>query len=177
MPAESLAFRLLLAIVSVLSYAVLVQFAPLIEAIDGVPHLNTAFHLVVGATFGAFVLAPYARAPRRGLRGVLLALAAAGIYYSAIRFVVDGPASLDALASFVIAGSAAALLCGLAVALTAPQPFWRRTALLLLVAGAVGGASFALKVTFDPDLVIGHAVWQLLTCFGLYLGQRGPPAK
>ena len=175
MPAESLAFRLLLAVVSVLSYAVLVQFTPLIEAIEGVPHLNTAFHLLIGAIFGAFVLAPYARAPRRGLRGILLALAAAAIYYAAIRFVVDGPASLDALDSFVIAGSAAALLSGLAVALIAPQPFWRRTAVLLLVAGAVGGASFALKVSFDPDLVIGHAVWQLLTCFGLYLGQRGSP--
>lgn len=126
MPAESLAFRLLLAVVSVLSYAVLVQFTPLIEAIEGVPHLNTAFHLLIGAIFGAFVLAPYARAPRRGLRGILLALAAAAIYYAAIRFVVDGPASLDALDSFVIAGSAAALLCGLAVALIAPQPFWRR---------------------------------------------------
>src|SRR5262245_35945197 len=106
MPSDSLAFRLLLAVVSTLSYAVLVQFAPLIEAIDGIPHLNTAFHLLVGAIFGAFVLSPYARVPRRGLRGVLLALAAGGIYYAAIRFVVDGPASLDALASFVIAGSA-----------------------------------------------------------------------
>ena len=177
MSSDSLVLRLLLAVVSVLAYAVLVQFAPLIDAIDNVPHLNTAFHLVVGATFGAFVLAPYARAPRRGLRGVLLALAAAGIYYAAIRFVVDGPAGLGALASFVIAGSAAALLCGLAVALLAPQAFWRRTAVLLLVAGAVGGASFALKVTFDPDLVICHAVWQLLTCFGLYLGQRGLPTR
>ena len=175
MPAESLAFRLLLAIVSVLAYGVLVQFTPLIEAIEGVPHLNTAFHLLVGAIFGAFVMAPYARAPRRGLRGVLLALAAGGIYFAAIRFVVDGPASLDALASFVISGSAAALLCGLAVALIAPQAFTARTAVLLLVAGATGGLSFALKVTFDPDLVISHAVWQVLTCFALFLGQRGSP--
>ena len=175
MPSDSLAFRLLLAIVSVLAYGVLVQFTPLIEAIEGVPHLNTAFHLLIGAIFGAFVMAPYARSPRRGVRGVLLAVAAGGIYYAAIRFVVDGPASLDALASFVIAGSAAALLCGLAVALIAPQSFAIRTAVLLLVAGATGGASFALRVTFDPDLVIGHAVWQLLTCFALYLGQRSAP--
>ena len=175
MPSDSLAFRLLLAIVSILTYAVLVQFAPLIEAIDGVPHLNTAFHLVVGAIFGAFIMGPYARGPRRNLRGLMLAVAAGAIYYAAIRFVVDGPASLDALASFVIAGSSAALLCGLAVALIAPRAFSRCAALLLFVAGAAGGASFALKVTFDPDLVIGHAVWQLLTCLALYLGQPRRP--
>ena len=174
MPSDSLAFRLLLAIVSVLAYAVLVQFAPLIEAV-GIPHVNTSFHLVVGVIFGALVMAPYARAPRRGPRGLLLAFAAGGIYYAAIRFVVDGPARLDALASFVVAGSCAALLCGLVVALIAPRVFSRRAALLLFVSGAAGGASFVLRVTFDPDLVIGHAVWQLLTCLALYLGEPGGP--
>jgi hypothetical protein len=171
MPADSLAFRLLLAVVSTLSYAVLVQFSPVIEAIDGVPHLNTAFHLVVGALFGAFVMAPYARMPRRLARGALLAVSAGGIYYAAIRFVVDGPAGLDALQSFVIAGSAAALLCGLLVSLVAPRAFGLRLAALLVVAGAAGGAAFALRISFDPDLLIGHAAWQLLTCVALYLGE------
>ena len=62
--------------------------------------------------FGAFVLAPYAGASRRVLRGIALAVAAAAIYYAAVRFVVNAPAGLDALATFVLAGAGAALLCG-----------------------------------------------------------------
>ena len=73
--------------------------------------------------FGALVMAPYARAPRRLLRGIALAIAAAAIYYGAIRFVVDVPIGLDAMATFMIAGAGAALLCGLAVAVIAPQAF------------------------------------------------------
>lgn len=167
-----LAFRILLAIVSVVAYAVLVQLSPFVEAIDGVPYLNTGFHLAVGATFGAFVMVPYARAPRRLLRSLLLAGAAAAIYYAAIRFVVDGPAGLDALASFAIAGAGAALLCGIAVAAIAPQMFDLRLGALLLVAGAVGGAAFDVKVSYDPNLLLGHAAWQLLTCLALVFGSR-----
>ena len=167
-----LALRLLLAIVSIVSYAVLVQLSPFVEAIDGVPFLNTAFHLVVGASFGAFVMVPYARAPRRLLRSLLLAGAAAATYYAAIRFVVDGPAGLDALASLVIAGAGAALLCGLAVAAITSQSFDLRLGALLLFAGAVGGAAFDVKVSYDPNLLIGHAAWQLLTCLALFFGSR-----
>jgi hypothetical protein len=169
---NALAFRLLLAIVSIIAYVVLVQLSPFVMAIDGVPHLNTAFHLVVGATFGAFVMVPYARAPRRLLRSLLLAGGAAAIYYAAIRFVVDGPAGLDALASFAIAGAGAAFLCGIAVAAIAPLPFKLRLGALLLVAGAVGGAAFDVKVSYDPNLLLGHAAWQLLTCLALFFGSR-----
>ena len=167
------ALRMLLAIASIVAYAVLVQLSPFVEAIDGVPYLNTGFHLVVGATFGAFVMVPYARAPRRLLRSLLLAGAAAAIYYAAIRFVVDGPAGLDALTSFAIAGAGAALLCGIAVSAVAPQTFdLRLGALLLLIAGAVGGAAFDVKVSYDPNLLLGHAAWQLLTCLALIFGSR-----
>jgi hypothetical protein len=169
---DALAFRLLLASVSIIAYVVLVQLSPHIEAIDDVPYLNTAFHLVVGATFGAFVMVPFARAPRRLLRSLLLAGAAAGIYYAAIRFVVDGPPGLDALASFAIAGAGAALLCGIAVAVIAPQSFTLPLGALLLVAGAVGGAAFDVKVSYDPNLLLGHAAWQLLTCLALFFGSR-----
>ena len=169
---QSLAFRLLLALASIVAYAVLVQLTPVFESFDGVPYVNTIFHLVVGAVFGALVMAPHARAPRRLLRGIALAIAAAAIYYGAIRFVVDVPIGLDAMASFMIAGAGAALLCGLAVALIAPQAFNLRVAVLLLVAGAAGGAVFDIRVSFDPNLLLGHAAWQLLTCLALHLGLR-----
>jgi hypothetical protein len=174
MSSDSLALRLLLAIASIVAYAMLVQLSPFVEAIDGVPYLNTAFHLVVGATFGAFVMVPYARAPLRLLRSLLLAGAAAVVYYGAIRFVVDGPAGLDALTSFAIAGAGAAFLCGVAVAAIAPRLFDLRLGALLLVAGALGGAAFDVKLSYDPNLLLGHAAWQLLTCLALFFGSRSP---
>ncbi len=70
----------------------------------------------------------------------------------------------------MIAGAGAALLCGLAVALIAPQAFNLRVAALLLVAGAAGGAVFDIRVSFDPNLLLGHAAWQLLTCLALHFG-------
>ncbi len=173
---QTLLFRLLLAILSIVAYAVLVQFTPYLEAIDSVPNINTLFHLVVGAIFGALVMAPYARVPRRVARSIVLAVAAAAIYYGAIRFVVDGPAGLDPLVSLAIAGIVAALLCGLAVAAVAPGAFTPRLALSLGIAGAVGGAIFNLKLAFDPNLLVGHAAWQLLVFLALYYGQESAPA-
>lgn len=161
----------MLAIASVVAYAVLVQFTPLLDTIEGVPSVNTLFHLLIGAIFGAGVLAPFAQAPRRVARGIALAVAAAAIYYGAIRFVVDGPASLDPLASLVIAGVAAALLCGLAVVLFAQYPFTPRLGVALAVAGAIGGAVFDAKLNFDPNLLIGHAAWQLLVFLALWFAR------
>lgn len=169
---HSLLFRLLLASASVVAYAGLVQLTPVLEALDDVPYASTVFHLVVGAVFGALVLVPYARAPHRVLRGVALAAASAAIYYFTIRFVVGGPAGLSALATFMIAGACAALLCGASVAFIAPQPFSLRLAALLVVGGALGGAVFDSQVSFDPNLLLGHAAWQLLVCLALYFGQR-----
>lgn len=156
---------------SVVAYAVLVQFTPLLDTIEGVPSANTLFHLLIGAIFGALVLAPHARAPRRAVRGFALAVAASAIYYGAIRFVVDAPTGLDALATFVIAGAGAALLCGIAVALIAPASFTLRVALALACAGAVGGAVFDAKLNFDPNLLIGHAAWQLLVFLALWFAR------
>lgn len=169
-------FRLMLAMASVVAYAVLVQFTPLLETIDSVPSVNTLFNFLIGAIFGALVLAPFARAPRRVARGILLAIVSAAIYYGAIRFVVQGPAGLDPLASLVIAGIGAALLCGLAVALIAPGRFTRRLGLALVVAGAVGGVVFDLKLAFDPNLLIGHAAWQLPVFLALYFARDEAPA-
>ena len=169
---HSLLFRLLLASASVVAYAGLAQLTPFLETLENVPNVSTVFHLVVGAIFGALVMAPYARGPHRVLRGVALAAASAAIYYFTIRFVVGGPAGLSALATFMIAGACAALLCGAAVAFIAPQPFSLRLAALLVVAGALGGAVFDSQVSFDPNLLLGHAAWQLLVCLALYFGQR-----
>jgi hypothetical protein len=164
-------FRLLLALASVVAYAVLVQFTPLLDGIDVVPSAHTLFHLLVGAIFGALVLAPFARAPGRFARGIVLATAAAAIYYGAIRIVVDGPAGLDPLALLVIAGLSAAVLCGLAVALVAPMHFTPRLGVALAIAGAAGGAVFDVKFSFDPNLLLGHAAWQVLVFLALWSGQ------
>lgn len=164
-------FRLMLATASVVAYAVLVQFTPLLDTIEGIPSANTLFHLLIGAIFGALVLAPFAQAPRRFERGVAIAAAAAAIYYGAIRFVVDGPPGLDPLASLVIAGVAAALLCGLAVAFLAPGRFTPRLGVALAVAGAVGGAVFDAKLNFDPNLLVGHAAWQLGVFLALWFAR------
>jgi len=172
---HTLLFRLLLASASIVAYAGLVQLTPFLEALDGVPYAGTAFHLAVGAIFGALVMAPYASAPHRTLRGIALAAASAAIYYFTIRFVVGGPAGLSALATFVVAGACAALLCGAAVAVIAPLAFNLRLAALLVVAGAVGGAVFESRISFDPALLLGHAAWQLLVCVALSFGQRNAP--
>jgi hypothetical protein len=161
--------RLMLAMASVVAYTVLVQFTPLLETFDSLPNMIILFRLLVGAIFGALVLAPYARAPRRAARGISLTIVSAAIYYGAIRFVVEGPARLDPLASLVIAGVAAALLCGLAVALIAPGRFTPRLGIALAIAGAIGGVVFDLKLAFDPHLLIGHAAWQLPVFLALYI--------
>jgi hypothetical protein len=172
---HTLLFRLLLASASVVAYAVLAQFTPVLEALDDVPYASTVFHLVVGAIFGALVLVPYARVPHRFLRGVALATASAAIYYFTIRFIVGGPSGLSALATFMIAGACAALLCGAAVAVIAPLAFSLGLAVLLVVAGAVGGAVFHARISFDPNLLLGHAAWQMLVCLALYFGQQNAP--
>jgi hypothetical protein len=172
---HTLLFRLLLASASIVAYAGLVQLTPVLEALDDAPYVSTVFHLVVGAIFGALVMAPYARATSRLIRGVALAAASAAIYYFTIRFVVNGPAGISALATFMIAGACAALLCGAAVAVIAPRAFSLRLAALLVVAGAVGGAAFDSNFSFDPNLLLGHAAWQLLVCLALYFGQRIVP--
>jgi len=172
---HALPFRLLLASASIVAYAVLAQFTPVLEALDDVPYASTVFHLVVGAIFGTLVLAPYTRASSRLIRGVALAAASAAIYYFTIRFVVGGPAGLSALATFMIAGACAALLCGVAVAVIAPLAFSLRLAALLVASGAVGGAVFDTRISFDPNLLLGHAAWQLLVCLALFFGQRNGP--
>jgi hypothetical protein len=166
----------MLAMASVVTYAVLVQFTQLFETFDSVPGMNTLFHLLVGAIFGALVLAPFARAPRRGARGILLAIASAAIYYDAIYSVLEGPASLGPLASLVIAGAGAALLCGLAVVLIAPGRFTPRLGIALAIAGAIGGIAFDLKLAFDPHLLIGHAAWQLPVFLALNFARDEAPA-
>jgi hypothetical protein len=172
----SFPLKLALAGISLFAYAALTAVMPALEGIEGAPRLGGWFHLTVGAVFGALVLAPYARAPQRALRGMALAAASAGIYYLAVWFVTGGPAGLDAVVSFVLAGAGAAMLCGVAVVVLAPRRFDWRLWPLLLVAGAVGGAAFDLNFAFDPVLLIAHAAWQLLVCLALHLGLRGDAA-
>ena len=169
-------FKLALAGISLFAYAALTAVMPALEGIEGAPRLGGWFHVTVGAVFGALVLALYARAPHRMLRGVALTAASAGIYYLAVWFVTGGPAGIGALASFVLAGAGAAVLCGVAVVALAPRAFHWRIVPLLLLAGGVGGAAFDLNLVFDPVLLTAHAAWQLLVCVALHLGLRGDPA-
>jgi hypothetical protein len=71
--------KLGLALVSVLAYSVIAELADRFEAIESVPDTGLWFHYVVGAVFGALVLAPYVGPRQRIIRIVLLCAASAGI--------------------------------------------------------------------------------------------------
>jgi hypothetical protein len=167
--------KLALALVSVIAYSVIAELADKVEAIESVPDTGRWFHYVVGAVFGALVLAPYLGPRQRVIRFFMLCLASAAIYWLAVWFVTDGPIGYDAITSFVIAGAGAALLSGLAVVAIAPRSFDVRLIAFMLVAGAIGGAAFDLKFAFDQYLLAGHGAWQLLTCLALHFGFRATP--
>lgn len=166
----SLVSKVLLALASVASYSLVLSIAERIEPIETVPDTGLWFPFVAGALFGAFVLMPYVGADRRTLRIALLCIASALIYRLAIWFVTGGPLDYDLLASFVITGAGAAVLCALAVAFIAPQPVRALAIVFALVAGAIGGATFDIKIAADPNMVVGHGIWQLLVCLALHAG-------
>ena len=164
--------KLGLALVSVVAYSVIAELADRFDAIESVPDTGLWFHYVVGAVFGALVLAPYLGPRQRIIRFVLLCAASAGIYWVAVWFVTDGPIGYDAITSFVISGAGAALLSGLAVVAFAPRTFDVQLIAFTLVAGAIGGAAFDLKFAFDQYLLAGHVAWQLLVCLALHFSFR-----
>lgn len=166
----SLFTKLLLALGSIAAYVLVANVAEAVDPLEAVPDAGLWFHYVVGAIFGALVLGPYAAPDRRAVRVFALAAAAAVIYRLAILFVTEGPLDYGVLATFVIAGAGAALLCGLAVCAIAPRPFLPLAFVFLLAAGAVGGAAFDLKIASDPFLLVSHAAWQLLVCLALHGG-------
>jgi len=168
-----LAFKFLLAVASVVAYAVIAQVAPMLEGY-GFPSASGWAREVIGALFGALVLAPYAVAQQRPWRWFALVLASILIYELAVWFVTGAPVPFDAFTSFVIAGSGAALLAGLAVSWVAPRPLGLRLVVLMTAAGALGGLAFGFRLPFDPDLILCHAAWQLLVCFALHAGLRPP---
>jgi hypothetical protein len=172
----SLILRIGLALASIVAYGVLALIAEKLEAVDGIPETGLWFHYLVGAVFGALVLAPYIGPRQRVIRFLAMCIASAAIYYLAVRFVIDGPIGYDMITSFILAGSAAALLSGIAVVAIAPRAFSLKFVPLALAAGALGGAVFDLKFSFDPNLLIGHAVWQLLVCLALNFSFRDVPA-
>lgn len=173
----SLASKILLALASVASYALVSSLAEAIEPLVAVPVTGYWFPYVAGAIFGGFVLMPYVGADRRALRIAGLWLAGAVIYRLAIWFATEGPLDYGPLVIFMITGAGAAVLCALAVILIAPQP-WRPLALVFpLVAGALGGVSFELQIASDPFLLVSHGCWQLLVCLALHAGfEWRPPA-
>src|SRR5262245_13544946 len=173
---SSLVFKYSLALTSVVAYAVIAQLADALDPVEGIPDPGLWFHYIIGAVFGALVLGPYAGPKLRALRILLLAIASAGIYYLAVWFVANGPFSYNAATSFVISGRGAALLCAVATMLLAPRaPDWRVVP-LAATAGAIGGATFDLNLAFDQNLLMPHAVWQLLVCLALHFGLRERPA-
>lgn len=167
-----LRYKYALVLVSLIAYTAIWQVAESLDGLESFPDPGLWFHYVVGAVFGALVLGPYAAPDRRALRVLALAVASAVIYYLAVRFVAEGPIGYDVILSFVIAGSVAALLSGLAVVAIAPRPFDWRLVPLLLAAGAAGGAAFELKLAFDSLLLVGHAAWQILVCLALHFAWR-----
>ena len=103
-----------------------------------------------------------------------LAVASALIYQLAVRFVVDGPLDYSTIAPYVIAGAVSALLTGLTVALIASRRFSWQLPVLMLVAGAIGGASFdwQLPVDWAPNDLHAYLAWQVLVCLALHRGLR-----
>lgn len=168
----SFVLKYALALVSVTAYVALALLAEHLEALGRFRDPGLWFHYAAGAVFGALVLGPYAVRRGRVARIVVLAVAGAAIYWLAVRFVTETPLPFDAVVSLVVAGSLAALLCGLAVVAIAPRAFRWGMAALLLVAGALGGAAFDVRVPADELLLIGHAAWQLLVCLALHFALR-----
>ncbi len=159
-----------LALVSLIAFVAISLLGERLESRGVFSELGFWFRLTTGAVFGAFVLGPYAAAARRVPRILALAAASAAIYWLAVRFVADGPIPYDSIVSLTIAGSGAALLCGMAVVFIAPQAFGWRLVPLLLAAGALGGAAFEIRIPNDELLLVGHATWQLLVCLALHFG-------
>jgi hypothetical protein len=118
------------------------------------------------------VLGPYAAPGRRTARIVALAVAGAAIYWLAVRFVTEAPIPYDVIVSLGAAGGLAALACGLAAIVIAPQPLRWSLFPILLGAGALGGAAFEIRIPNDGLLLAGHATWQLLVCLALHVGLR-----
>jgi len=166
----SLVSKILLALASVASYSLVLRLAEAIEPVESVPGTGLWFPYVAGAIFGGFVLMPYVGQDRRTLRIAGLWVASALIYRLAVWFAADGPLGAGMLATFAITGAGAAVLCALSVVLIAPQRGSAPAFVFALVAGALGGASLDLKVAFDPDMLVGHGIWQLLVCLALHAG-------
>ncbi len=174
----SLQAKLVLAVISASTYWILFALAEWSEALDRILEKgNSASHLI-GIAFGALVMAPYVTsASSRVPRVVAMCVASAVIYYGAVRFVFDGPASYDAIVLFLIAGGAAALLVGLAVALLAPRRLRWTLPPIMLVAGGIGGAvmNWQIDGARDFSLVTGHFAWQILVCLALHFGFHETP--
>jgi hypothetical protein len=166
-----------LVVVSVAGYWAVVQVAGWLEGSAWLPEPYVWARYAIATLFGALVLGPYARVPWRTLRIAALCAASILIYEAAIRFVMGGPSGVTAPVAFLVSGSAAALLAGLCAAVLAPLRFGWRPALLLLAAGAIGGAAFDLPLTQDDIMLAGHAAWQSLVCIALHFGtaQRTRP--
>lgn len=168
-----------LALVSLIALVAIALLGDQLESQVGSWATGLWFRLLTGAVFGACVLGPYTAPSHRVPRILALAVASVAIYWLAVRFVAEGPIPYDSIVSLVIAGSGAALLCGLAVVFIAPRVFGWGVAPLLLAAGAVGGAAFEIRIPNDELLLFGHAGWQLLVCLALHFGFRpgGPTSS
>lgn len=161
-----------LALASLVGYAALAILAEHLAATGRIVDAGLWFHYAAGAVFGALVLGPYAAPRRRIARIAALAVASAAIYWLAVRFVTEAPMPFDVIVSLVVAGSLAALSCGVAVIVIAPRPFGWKLVPLLFAAGALGGAAFKIRIPDDELLLAGHATWQLLVCLALHFGLR-----
>jgi len=172
----SLKAKLALAFISVGLYAFLNFLSARSEAIDALlSTANSGMHLSA-LIFGALVMVPYVVSTgRRVLRAVTMCIASAAIYYAAVRFVADGPLGYNMITSFVLSGSATALLTGLTVVVLGPRPFPARLVPLMLAAGAAGGGVFEYKSSIDETMLLAHAAWQLLVCLALHFSFRETP--
>ncbi|MGH8250115.1 MAG: hypothetical protein ACREVI_05385 [Steroidobacteraceae bacterium] len=175
MHAPPLPAKLVLAIVSGCTYGLMAWLTERSEAFDVLLSRGKAAWHLIAIVFGALVMAPYASAsPRPLLRALAMCIASAAIYYSSVRFIVDGPFGYDSLAPFLLVGGAAALLVGGAVTLLSSQRFSALLVYWTLAAGAAGGATFDVDfgLASDLNLAVAHVAWQALVCIALHFGFR-----
>ena len=141
---------------------------------DDLGWFDWSWHLI-GAIFGALVMAPYVAASNyRLLRALAMCIASATIYHYTIVLVSDGPFSVDTNTPWLVFGGSAALLTGLSTWVLAPLKFHLTLIPLTLVAGALGGGAYHWIPLSgdDPKLSVVHFAWQVLVCLALHFGLR-----
>lgn len=128
--------------------------------------------MLSGLLFAAGVLFPYLQRDKFAyLRALVLAVASAVSYWSAVWLALDGPIA-DKLLSFTVASIAGAAIVMSAALITSVRSSVAFVGFGLL-AGFAGGPVTYFTLPSDGYLtVLGHVGWHTLICLTIYFGVR-----